>query len=571
MAEACRHCGQPHEPYVTVCPITGGRLGSATYTVVDEDELLVGSVVAERYHVRDILGQGSTGTVFGTQHMLFGRSAAMKVLRPRYTTKETLHRVFQQESRGALSVSHPSLCEVFDLGTMPDGAPFFVMEKLEGDTLGARLGRERFSTAAAVDLMMQLLAVMDAVHARDLLLRDLRPQNVFLAQRRGCRPVVKILDFGLARLIPLDKVEAAWDSLRAVVGANDASGLLSIPYYLSPERARGEQAVERASDIFVLAVLCYEALTAQKPFSASSWAGLMQQIVRAQPTPLGVLRPDVPQELQDLLARALSPNPRARPQTARDMQDELRTVFEGPRRGSSQVRAAAVSAAQISVAAVSVAAVSAAEVSAAEVSAAEVSAAASTARPSSQGERAEGPASFKTLIRQPGSRPLPSSQVRRAQEEAAPAQTTDRPAALASSGDDYEDETRTDQNIELSAAERLQAGMVDEASADHPIRTVRPPRAPPPPEVDIEVEVDIDVEHEEPRTSRGTELSAALGRAAGKARDAEEDEETATMQLAPEVRAHIERMTRAAVGPASAIEDSNRPPPTRRFPKPKPR
>jgi serine/threonine-protein kinase len=561
MAEACRHCGQPHEPYVTVCPITGGRLGSATYTVVDEDELLVGSVVAERYHVRDILGQGSTGTVFGTQHMLFGRSAAMKVLRPRYTTKETLQRVFQQESRGAMSVAHPSLCEVFDLGTMPDGAPFFVMEKLEGDTLGARLGRERFSTAAAVDLMMQLLAVMDAVHAHDLLLRDLRPQNVFLAQRRGCRPVVKILDFGLARLIPLEKVEATWDSLRAVVGANDASGLLSIPYYLSPERARSEQAVERASDIFVLAVLCYEALTAQKPFSASSWAGLMQQIVRAQPTPLGVLRPDVPQELQDLLARALSPNPRARPQTARDMQDELRTVFEGPRRGSSQVRAAAVSAAQVSVAQVSVA----------QVSVAQDSAAASTARPSSRGERVESPGSFETLPRLPGSRPLPSSQVRRAQEEAAPSQATARPAALASLGDEYEDETRTDQNLELSPAQRLQAGMIDEASADHPVRTVRPPRPPATPEIEIEVDLDLSLDHEEPNTSRGTDLSTALGLAAGKGRETDEDEETATMQLAPEVREHIDRMTRAAVGPASAIEDSNRPPPTRRFPKPKPR
>jgi serine/threonine-protein kinase len=558
MAEACRHCGQPHEPYVTVCPITGGRLGTATYTVVDEDELLVGSVVAERYHVRDILGQGSTGTVFGTQHMLFGRSAALKVLRPRYTTLDTLHRVFQQESRSALSVSHPSLCEVFDLGTLPDGAPFFVMEKLEGDTLGARLGRERFSTAAAVDLMMQLLAVMDAVHARDLLLRDLRPQNVFLAQRRGCRPVVKVLDFGLARLIPLEKIESAWNSLRAVVGANDASGLLSIPYYLSPERARGEQAVERASDIFVLAVLCYEALTAQKPFSASSWAGLMQQIVRAQPTPLGVLRPDVPTELQELLARALSPNPRARPQTARDMQDELRTVFEGPRRGSSQVRAAQVSAAQAS----------AAQPSAAQPSAAQPSAAVSTARPSSRGDRAESPASFETVPGLPGSRPLPSSQVRRAQEETAPSHATDRPTALHRVGDEYEDETRTDQKLAVTAAELLEAGMIDEASADHPIRTVRPPR-PPAPEIEIEVEVDQGLlDQEEPKTSRGTDLATALGLAAGKARDAEEEEETATMQLTPEVRARIEQMTKAARGPASAIEDSTRPPPTRCFPKP---
>jgi hypothetical protein len=288
----------------------------------------------------------------------------------------------------------------------------------------------------------------------------------------------------------------------------------------------------------------------------------MQQIVRAQPTPLGVLRPDVPHELQDLLTRALSPDPRARPQTARDMQDELRTVFEGPRRGSSQVRAAQVSAAQVS----------AAQVSAAQVSAAHASAAQSTARTSARGERAEDPASFETVPGLAGSRPRPSSQVRPAlQEGAASSQTTDRPEALGSISDEYEDETRTDQNLDrtLSAAQRLQAGMIDEASADHPIRTVRPPRPPATPDIEIEVDLEHGLEQDEPNTSRGTDLAATLGLAAGKARETDEDEETATMQLTPEVRAHIEQMTRAARGPASAIEDSTRPPPTRRFPKPR--
>ena len=130
MAPACRHCGKHHDSFLTVCPVTGGRLGSATYTLVNEDEALVGSVVAERYHVRDILGQGSTGTVFGTVHMHFDRPSAMKVLRPRYTMLDTVQRVFHGETRAALGISHPSLCEVFDIGTLPDGAPFFVMERL---------------------------------------------------------------------------------------------------------------------------------------------------------------------------------------------------------------------------------------------------------------------------------------------------------------------------------------------------------------------------------------------------------------------------------------------------------
>ena len=94
MAAACGHCGQLHEAYVTMCPVTGGRLGSASYTLVNEDELLVGTVVGERYQIRDILNQGSTGTVFGTVHVHFARNAAMKVLRPRFTSLYTVQRVF---------------------------------------------------------------------------------------------------------------------------------------------------------------------------------------------------------------------------------------------------------------------------------------------------------------------------------------------------------------------------------------------------------------------------------------------------------------------------------------------
>lgn len=311
----------------------------ASYTLVNEDEALVGTIIGERYEVGDILGQGSTGTVFAVEHLSFGRPAAMKVLRPRYTSRDVVRRVFQAETRGLLAVSHPSLCEVFDIGTLPDGAPFFVMDRLEGETLATRLGRERLSAAAAVDLAMQLLSAMDAAHERQLVLRDVRPQNVFLAQRRGCRPVVKLLDLGLARLMPLDEVEREWDVLRAVTSASDVSGLLSVPYYFSPERARGEQEGP-ASDLFVAAIILYEALTGQKPFAATSWKGLVAQVASGRPTPLDVLRPDLPEALGELLVRALSLEVRTRPASARAMQDELRSVFvDGPRRPSAPMRA----------------------------------------------------------------------------------------------------------------------------------------------------------------------------------------------------------------------------------------
>lgn len=527
MAAACGHCGQDHEAYVTVCPVTGGRLGSASYTLVNEDEMLVGSVVGERYQVRDILGQGSTGTVFGTVHVHFERNAAMKVLRPRFARLDTVQRIFHSDARLAFSVAHPSLCEVFDIGTLPDGAPFFVMERLEGDTLASRLGRERFSIAAAIDLMMQLLSVMEVVHARDLLLRDLRPQNIFLVNRRGCRPVLKLLDFGLARLIPLENVQQQWDGLRAVVGANDGSGLLSIPYYLSPERTRGEHGLEPTSDIFVAVTILYEALTGQKPFNGATWGSLLGHIAQGQPTPLTVLRPDVSEDLGALVMRALSSNPRARPASARELQDELRGVFEAPRRGSASMRTAPAS----------------------------VAADSSQAPPHT--DRSDNPTPFVGLPLMPVPVPVPMPVPRpaagmRAEQMAPPSAAPHRPAQRTE--EHFDDELRTDRN-QLDVT--VLASGIDEASADHPVRTVRPPSA-------VDIDIDVVVDQDDPATSRGGDVAAALSRSK---RRADEEDETETMQLTPEVRRRIEQMTRPQV-PADGAEDATRPPPTRRGTKP---
>jgi serine/threonine protein kinase len=490
MAAPCGHCGQFHEAFMTTCPATGARLAGGTYTLVSSDEALVGNVIGERYHVRDILGQGSTGTVFGTVHAHFERASAMKVLRPRFTSLDTLQRIFHSDARAAFSVFHPSLCEIYDIGSLPDGAPFFVMERLEGDTLASRLGRERFSTAAAVDLLMQLLSVMEAVHARELLFRDLRPQNIFLANRRGCRPLLKVLDFGLTRLAPLERVEAQWDALRAVAADDDHSGALSLPYYLSPERIRSEQGLEPTHDLFIAAVIFYEALTGQRPFNGGTWNALLAEITQGEPIPNSVLRPDLPEELADLVMRSLSSKPRARPPTAREMQDELRAIFEERKKGSTSLRSAA-------------------------------------ALPDrSLAPQVGPPVSSQTIHTAP-------TRVVRALEQ-----------------DGFDDETRTD---------RKRFEIPDETSADHPVRTMRPPNG-----VAGEIEVDIDVEHEGQSTSRGDALTAILGLPP----NPNQEEETATMQLTPEIRARIEEMSRAAPPsppPSFPVEDPNRPPPTHRM------
>lgn len=551
MARPCGHCGQLHDAYLAVCPVTGARMPSATYTVVDEDEVLLGNVIGERYHLRDILGQGSTGTVFGAEHVHFGRGAAMKVLRPRFTTPDNVLRVFHGEARAAFTVAHPSLVEVFDIGTLPDGAPFFVMERLYGDPLASRLGRERFSAAAGVDLLMQLLSVIDAVHQRDLLLRDLRPANLFLLNRRGCRPVLKIMDFGLARLIPIERIREQWDALRAV-SSPDGSGAVTIPYYLSPERARdGEHAVLPQSDLFVAAVIFYEAMTAYRPFDAPTYDGLMRQILQAKPPSLRNHRPDIPEEVDALVMRTLSASPQQRPATARDMQDELRTAFDGVKRGSSQMRAAPHAPDSI------------------------IQPPPPTHAVDSNVHTPVRPRDSQTL--EPGTHApaeahsMPLAMGMRPRSVPPIASRTGRSGENVPSVDDaYEDETSTDRHRDGLVAAARQMGLeshLDEGSADHPMKTVRPPAT-----ADIDIDVEFEADRPDPATSRGYDMTAALGLD----KRASEDDETETMQLTPEIRARIEQMTRTAQNPRSVEpipppqsskkeRHSSRPPPTRRL------
>lgn len=297
------------------------------YLEVGGDDVLVGSVVAERYHVAGILGQGTTGTVFGVEHIHIGRRGAMKVLRPRSTPADVVHRVFNGDARAAWSVSHPCLADVFDVGTLPDGAPFFCSEYLEGETLAKRMTRDRLSIAAAVDVMMQILSAIAAVHERALLVRDLRPQNVFLVHRRGCRPIAKILDLGLGRLMPLEAVAEQWEADPAAAAAS-----LPHPFYLSPERTRSEHGIDFASDLFVAGVIFYEMLTGRRPFSAASYNGLLLQIAQANPTPVSEVREHSLAELDEFVERALTGNPRSRFASAKEMQDELRRVFESQKK-----------------------------------------------------------------------------------------------------------------------------------------------------------------------------------------------------------------------------------------------
>lgn len=289
-------------------------------------DALVGTSVAQRYRIGDMIGSGVTGMVFAAEHLAFARPCTIKVVRARHATPDLVQRVFHGDGLAAWGLPHPSLVDVYDVGALPDGTPYFVMERLDGESLATRIARERLSLAAAIDVMMQLLSAIVALHARELLIRDLRPNNVFLVHRRGCRPLVKLLDVGLARLAPIEKLQEEWSTLGPMTNG--------YPHYLSPERARGEHLVEVASDLFVAGAIFYEALAGQRAFDGQSWRAISDAACTLDPRPLNERRNDVPPELGQFLARAMAKDPRKRPSTAKEMQDELRAIFEDARKQS---------------------------------------------------------------------------------------------------------------------------------------------------------------------------------------------------------------------------------------------
>ena len=223
----CPHCGLPHDVLQVFCPSTGkairrdkrgtmrrpSRLAPAapaqqrTSTVdgpaaARPQRDLIGKTIGGKYVVRSVLGEGGMGTVFEAEHLTIGRSVAVKVLHPNQARKKDAVRRFHQEARAAGAIGHPNICEVYDLGTLDDGSPYLVMEKLVGETLADRIAAEGgLPFDDVIDILTQVLSGLVAAHEKGIVHRDIKPENVFLTRRVGCPPLCKLLDFGVSKMI----------------------------------------------------------------------------------------------------------------------------------------------------------------------------------------------------------------------------------------------------------------------------------------------------------------------------------------------------------------------------------
>jgi serine/threonine-protein kinase len=301
-AIACPHCGERHPPSYTHCPRTGKPLTSG--------RALVGRVIAGRYRIVGLLGEGGMGAVYAAEHKLLKHKVAMKRLHPELASDDKAVRRFQREAQAAAATGHDNVVKVIDMGFAEDGAPFIVMEYLKGRSLAATLRREgRLAPARACHVVGQVLAALSAVHASGIVHRDLKPDNVFLIRREGRGDWVKVLDFGISKM-RVDG-EDAMDLTRTGV-------MLGTPFYMSPEQARGMKDLDHRVDIYAAGVILYECLSGRLPFEGQNYHALLQQILSGTPTPVGRFS-EVDERLARLVERALARDRAMRFSTAGEM------------------------------------------------------------------------------------------------------------------------------------------------------------------------------------------------------------------------------------------------------------
>ncbi len=279
--------------------------------------VLIGDVIADRYRLVEVLGDGAMGQVFIAENLTIGQRVAIKVLRPELLAQAAFRQRFQHEAEAIASIEHRNVARFFDVVV---GDPtFLVMEHVRGPTLAARLKEERrMSIEDAVNIGVRLCWALEAAHQAGVVHRDLKPANIILCPdvENGVEP--KLIDFGLAKL-----AAAATRSQVTRTGQ-----IIGTPEYMSPEQIANQE-VDGRSDIYSLGCLLYEMLSGQTPFAGSDDVQLLYQQVTSPAPPLDRYLPDAPPELCKVIAKALAKEPGKRFQSMPELALALREASLG--------------------------------------------------------------------------------------------------------------------------------------------------------------------------------------------------------------------------------------------------
>jgi serine/threonine protein kinase len=275
-------------------PAAGALLSEAS-----EDEALAGRILAGRYQLDAVLGRGGMGVVYSGRHIAIDRAIAVKVLRRDLARSSDAVARFHREARAAASIGSPHIVEVFDFGFTDEGDAFIAMERLDGTDL-RKLVRESgpLAPARAIAIARQIAKGLAAAHARGIIHRDLKSENVFVC-RRDTGEHVKLLDFGISKVTELDDSRGPLTSEGVVMGT---------PHYMAPELLHGATAADARADVYALGCVLYEMLTGAVPFSGKTPMEVAYKHVHEPVEPPSRRRPGLSPTLDALALRALEKN-----------------------------------------------------------------------------------------------------------------------------------------------------------------------------------------------------------------------------------------------------------------------
>jgi len=333
LVKVCPVCSREFAPALTHCPNDGVGLVALNTGAGARPEELVGQIVEGRYKVERIVGKGGMGTVYAVRHIVVGKVAAMKVLKPGVERSEGVLQRFVREAQTANLVKSRHIVEITDFGQLTNGLFYVVMELLEGEDLTRAMKSGKLTRALLVHIFLQVAEALALAHDKGIVHRDLKPDNVFLVNEGGDPRFVKLLDFGIAKVMQGDSVAA---------GLTETGVILGTPYYMSPEQARAE-VVDHRSDIYALGVMMYRAFTGRLPFVADSTMGVLTRHLTEVPE-LPSRLSNVEPTTERMIMRCMEKRREARFQSMSEVAEALRsipleTTATGPMREEATVDA----------------------------------------------------------------------------------------------------------------------------------------------------------------------------------------------------------------------------------------
>lgn len=328
MPKVCPVCGTNYADTNIFCPADGSTLRAA-----DADGDLIGSVVADRYLVTDLLGEGGMGKVYLARHVRLPLQAAIKVLRPELLKDPASVARFNREAANASSIEHERVARVFDFGETSEGLVYLAMEYVNGSTLKSVLTKDGpLSAQRTAVIVRQVADGLDAAHRMGIVHRDLKPDNILVQQDDEGVDKCKVVDFGIAKAVGSNEKESGLTRTGFVVGT---------PEFMSPEQLLGSH-IDHRSDVYALALVAYQCLTLDLPFDGNTPDRGMTARLVAEPRTLSVVRPDMqwPAGLQQVFNQALDRDPAQRTASAGAFAKAFEAALQAPARPAPAVAAA---------------------------------------------------------------------------------------------------------------------------------------------------------------------------------------------------------------------------------------